>query len=58
MNNIQNITIPTKRLDEFSKIIEAYNWKEILRTNQYFSEEVVFNQPKKLVKNLSLIQKQ
>ena len=46
------ITISAKRLDEFSKIIEAYNWKESLRTNQYFLEEVVFNQPKKLVKNL------
>lgn len=44
------ITIPTRRLDEFSKIITAYDWKESLRTDQYFSEEVIFNQPKSLVK--------
>lgn len=51
------ITIPTKRLDEFSKIIKAYDWKESMRTDQYFSEEVIFNSPKKLVRNLSVIPK-
>lgn len=44
------ITIPTKRLDEFQKIITAYDWKESIRTDQYFSEEVIFNQPKSLIK--------
>ena len=40
------ITIPTKRLDEFNKIIDAYNWKETSRTDEYYSEEVIFNSPK------------
>ena len=44
------ITIPTKRLDEFSKIIQAYDWKESMWTDQYFSEEVIFNNPKKRIK--------
>lgn len=44
------ITIPTKRLDEFSKIITAYNWQESFRSDDYFSEEVIFNSPKSLVK--------
>lgn len=42
------ITIPTRRLEEFQKIITAYDWKESIRTDQYFSEEVIFNQPKML----------
>lgn len=29
------ITIPTKRLDEFSKIIAASNWQESMHTNEY-----------------------
>ena len=44
------ITIPTKRLDEFSKIIDAYHWKETDRTDEYYSEEVIFNDPKVLKK--------
>lgn len=44
------ITIPTKRLDEFSKIIDAYHWKENDRTDEYYSEEVIFNDPKVLKK--------
>lgn len=44
------ITIPTKRLDEFSKIIDAYHWKETDRTDEYYSEEVIFNAPKVLKK--------
>lgn len=37
------ITIPSKRLDEFSNIISAYNWQESSRSNEYNSEEVIFN---------------
>ena len=44
------ITIPTKRLDEFDKIIDAYNWKEIAITDEYYSEEVIFNASKVLKK--------
>ena len=44
------ITIPTNRLDEFSHIIQVYDWKEIERTDQYFSEEVIFNGQKVLQK--------
>lgn len=44
------ITISEKRLDEFSKIITAYHWQESTRTDQYFSKEVIFNQPKQLIK--------
>lgn len=44
------ITIPEKRLDEFSKIITAYHWQESTRIDQYFSEKVIFNQPKQLIK--------
>jgi len=44
------ITIPTKRLDEFQKIIDAYNWQEDSRSNIYLSEEVIFNAPKTLVR--------
>ena len=40
------ITIPTKRLDEFDKIIDTYHWKETDKTDQYYSEEVIFNSPK------------
>ena len=39
------ITIPEKRLDEFSKIIEAYGWVPTETTDEYFSREVVFNDP-------------
>ena len=46
------ITIPTKRLDEFNKIIEAYNWKETDRKDEYYSEEVIFNFPKTLRKKI------
>lgn len=44
------ITIPSKRLDEFQKIIAAYDWKESVRTNEYLSEEIIFNAPKQLIK--------
>lgn len=37
------ITIPTHRLDEFQKIITAYEWQETKKTNQYLSEEIIFN---------------
>ena len=46
------ITIPTKRLDEFNKIIDAYNWKETSRTDEYYSEEVIFNSPKTIQKKI------
>ena len=44
------ITIPSNRLEEFSGIITHYDWKESIRTNEYLSEEVIFNSPKSLVK--------
>ena len=40
------ITIPEKRLDEFSKIIEAYGWVPTETTDEYYSPEIVFNDPK------------
>ena len=46
------ITIPKKRLDEFSKIITAYGWEESETTDQYYSPEIVFNGPKVLSKKL------
>lgn len=42
------ITIPENRLDEFSKIIEAYGWVPTETTDKYYSPEVVFNSPKVL----------
>lgn len=45
------ITIPSNRVEEFNKIITCYDWKESIRTNEYLSEEIIFNLPKKLVKN-------
>lgn len=42
------ITIPENRLDEFSKIIEAYGWVPTETTNKYYSPEVVFNNSKVL----------
>ena len=42
------ITIPEKRLDEFSKIIEAYGWVPTETTDKYYSPEVVFNNSKVL----------
>ena len=42
------ITIPEKRLDEFSKIIEAYGWVPTETTDKYYSPEVVFNSSKVL----------
>ena len=44
------ITIPAKRLDEFNKIIEAYDWQETDTTDEYFSKEIIFNTPKTLKK--------
>ena len=42
------ITIPENRLDEFSKIIEAYGWVPTETTDKYYSPEVVFNNSKVL----------
>ena len=42
------ITIPENRLDEFSKIIEAYGWVPTETTDKYYSPEVVFNSSKVL----------
>ena len=44
------ITIPSNRLEEFSKIIDFYGWVENDRTYKYLSEEVIFNEPIKRVK--------
>ena len=44
------ITIPNNRINEFKKIIDAYDWKESSRTNQYLSEEIIFNEPKILIR--------
>ena len=46
------ITIPEKRLDEFSKIIVDYNWIVSSKTNEYYSPEVIFNDYKVLKKSL------
>ena len=40
----------TKRIDEFSKIITAYNWQESTRHNNYYSEEIIFNNYAKTLK--------
>ena len=44
------ITIPKKRLDEFSKIIDSYGWVASETTDEYYSPEVIFNSPKVLKK--------
>lgn len=44
------ITIPEFRLDEFSSIINAYDWKESSIIDNYFSKEIEFNGPKQLIK--------
>lgn len=44
------ITIPTKRIEEFNKIITAYNWQESNRHNNYYSEEIIFNNYVKTLK--------
>jgi len=46
------ITIPEKRLDEFSKIIKAYGWVTAETTDEYYSPEIIFNNPKVLNKKL------
>jgi GNAT superfamily N-acetyltransferase len=38
------ITIPKFRLDEFSKIIDAYDWIESGSIDNYKSDEIVFNE--------------
>ena len=38
------ITIPKKRIEEFSNIINAYNWQETNQTNDYYSKEIIFNE--------------
>ena len=42
------ITIPENRLDEFSKIIDAYGWVPTETIDKYYSPEVVFNNSKVL----------
>lgn len=37
------ITIPAYSVDKFSSFITAYDWSESLRTNEYLSEEIIFN---------------
>jgi len=44
------ITIPSNRIEEFNKIIEFYDWKESIRTDEYLSEEIIFNKPQKKLK--------
>ncbi len=44
------ITIPERRLDEFKKIITAYDWNESEIINDYYSPEVIFNQKIKSLK--------
>jgi len=44
------ITIPSNRIEEFNKIIEFYDWKESIRTDEYLSEEIIFNKFKKKLK--------
>lgn len=44
------ITIPEKRIEEFSSIIGAYNWEETSITNEYLSKEIIFNGSKTLIK--------
>ena len=46
------ITIPKGRIDEFSKIIDAYGWIEGYTTDEYFSPEIFFNNPKVLHKKI------
>ena len=38
------ITISSNIVEQFYPIIAAYDWKESSRTNQYLSEEIIFNQ--------------
>lgn len=44
------ITIPEKRIEEFSSIIKAYDWIETSITDEYLSKEIIFNEQKKLTK--------
>lgn len=37
------ITIPKFRLEEFSKIIDAYGWVSTSETDDYNSKEIIFN---------------
>ncbi len=46
------ITIPEKRLDEFSEIIKAYGWVASEVTDEYYSPEVIFNDSKVLNRKL------
>ena len=39
------ITIPSSRIEEFQGIINAYDWKESIKTDIYLSEEIIFNSP-------------
>lgn len=44
------ITIPEKRIEEFSNIIKAYDWIETSNTEEYLSKEIIFNERKILTK--------
>lgn len=44
------ITIPEKRIKEFSSIIKAYDWNETSITDEYLSKEIIFNEQKILIK--------
>lgn len=44
------ITIPAKRIDEFSKIISAYGWMESSRSDAYNSPEIIFNEDTNILK--------
>ena len=44
------ITIPEKRIKEFQKIIDAYNFIQTSTINDYYSEEYVFNENQKMLK--------
>ena len=37
------ITIPKKRIEEFQSMITVYDWQESELSNEYFSEEIIFN---------------
>ena len=43
-------TIPEFRFNEFSSIINSYNWEKTAIIDNYFSKEIEFNGPKKLIK--------
>lgn len=44
------ITIPEKRLDEFMGIIQTYGWIESKTIDDYYSPEIIFNDPRLIKK--------